>query len=122
MTIRHHFTDEIAVEAVAARLVSMARSRGLRCQTHREQCPDCVGSIDARLAIVPAYDGVICRRGSGMLSVRFVLMIWALTSEVSTWAVLILGFGLAVFLVAERVGQMTGASWWDERLQEARKR
>jgi hypothetical protein len=56
-----------------------------------------------------------------MLSVRFVAMIWALTSEVSTWAVLILGFGFAVFLVAERVGQMTAAAWWEERLQEARR-
>jgi hypothetical protein len=55
-----------------------------------------------------------------MPSVRFVPMIWTLTSEASTWAVLMLGFGLAVFLVAERVGQMTGAAWWEERLQEAR--
>jgi hypothetical protein len=39
---------------------------------------------------------------------------------------LILGFGLAafswprlaVFFVAERVGQMTGATWWEEGLQE----
>ena len=51
-----------------------------------------------------------------MLSVRFVPMIWALTAE----ALLILGFGLAVFFVAERVGQMTGAAWWEERLREAR--
>jgi hypothetical protein len=56
-----------------------------------------------------------------MLSVRFVRMIWTLTSEVSTWAVLIPGFGLAVFFVAERVGQLTGAAWWEERLQEARR-
>jgi hypothetical protein len=56
-----------------------------------------------------------------MLSVRCVPMIWALTSESSTLAVLILGFGLAVFFVAERVGQMTGAAWWKERLQEARR-
>jgi hypothetical protein len=56
-----------------------------------------------------------------MLSVRFVPMIWALTSEASTWVVLILGFGLAVFLVAEKVGQMTAAAWWDERLHEARR-
>jgi hypothetical protein len=48
-------------------------------------------------------------------------MIWVLTFEVSTWAVLTLGFGLAVFLVAERVGQMTGAARWKERLQEARR-
>jgi hypothetical protein len=48
-------------------------------------------------------------------------MIWALTSEASTWAVLIVGFGFAVFLVAERVGQMTAAAWWEERLQEARR-
>jgi hypothetical protein len=48
-------------------------------------------------------------------------MIWALTSEVSTWAVLTAGFGLAVFLVAERVGEMTGAAWWEETLQEARR-
>jgi hypothetical protein len=34
---------------------------------------------------------------------------------------LILGFGLAMFFVAERVGQMTGAAWWEERLQEARR-
>jgi hypothetical protein len=34
---------------------------------------------------------------------------------------LILGFGLAVFFVAERVGQITGAAWWEERLQEARR-
>jgi hypothetical protein len=56
-----------------------------------------------------------------MLSVRYVSMIWALTSEASTWAVLILGFGFAVFLVAERVGQMTGAARWEERLREARR-
>jgi hypothetical protein len=48
-------------------------------------------------------------------------MIWTLISEASTWAVLMLGFGLAVFLVAERVGQMTGAAWWEERLREARR-
>jgi hypothetical protein len=35
--------------------------------------------------------------------------------------VLMLGFGLAVFLVAERVGQVTGAAWWEERLREARR-
>jgi hypothetical protein len=56
-----------------------------------------------------------------MLSVRFVPMIWTLASEASIWAILILGFGLAVFFVAERVGQMTGAAWWEERLQEARR-
>jgi hypothetical protein len=48
-------------------------------------------------------------------------MIWALTSQASTWALLILGFGLAVFFVAERVGQITGAAWWEERVQEARR-
>jgi hypothetical protein len=48
-------------------------------------------------------------------------MIWTLASEASIWAILILGFGLAVFLVAERVGQMTGAAWWEERLQETRR-
>jgi hypothetical protein len=36
-------------------------------------------------------------------------------------AMLILGFGLAVFFVAERVGQMTGAARWEERLKEARR-
>jgi hypothetical protein len=56
-----------------------------------------------------------------MLNGRFVSMIWTLTSEPSTtWAILILGLGLAVFFVAERVGEMTGAAWWEERLQEAR--
>jgi hypothetical protein len=44
-----------------------------------------------------------------------------LTSEASTLAMLILSFGLAVFFVAERVGQMTGAAWWEERLHEARR-
>jgi hypothetical protein len=56
-----------------------------------------------------------------MLGMRFVPMIWALTSEASIWAMLILGFGLAVFFVAERVGQMTEAAWWEERLREARR-
>jgi hypothetical protein len=56
--------------------------------------------------------------GTEMLSARFVPMIWTLASEASIWAILILGFGLAVFFVAERVGQMTGAALWEERLQE----
>jgi hypothetical protein len=40
-------------------------------------------------------------------------MIWTL--------MLVLAFGLAVFFVAERVGQMTEAARWKERLQEARR-
>ena len=56
-----------------------------------------------------------------MLSVRYVPMIWALNSEASTWVALMLGLGLAVFLIAERVGEMTGAAWWEQRLREARR-
>jgi hypothetical protein len=47
----------------------------------------------------------------------------ALTSEASTWAMLMLGFVglyLAAFSVGMKVGQIAEAAWWKEKLQEAR--
>ena len=45
----------------------------------------------------------------------------ALTSEASTWAMLMLGFGgfgLAAFSVGMKVGQIAEAAWWKGKLQE----
>jgi hypothetical protein len=47
----------------------------------------------------------------------------ALTSEASTWAMLMLGFvgfGLAAFSMGMKVGQIVEAAWWKGKLQEAR--
>jgi hypothetical protein len=44
-------------------------------------------------------------------------------SEISILAMLMLsfsGFGFAAFSVAERVGRMTGALWWEEKLLQNR--
>jgi hypothetical protein len=46
----------------------------------------------------------------------------ALTSEASTWAMLMLGFGgfgFAAFSVGMKVGQIAEAAWWKGKLQEA---
>jgi hypothetical protein len=46
----------------------------------------------------------------------------ALTSEASTWALLMLGFGgfgVAAFSVGMKVGQLAEAAWWKGKLQEA---
>ena len=46
----------------------------------------------------------------------------ALTSEASTWAMLMLGFGglgFATFSVGMKVGQIAEAAWWKGKLQEA---
>ena len=45
----------------------------------------------------------------------------ALTSEASTWAMLMLGFGglgFAAFSVGMKVGQIAEAVWWKGKLQE----
>jgi hypothetical protein len=44
-----------------------------------------------------------------------------LTSEASTWAMLMLGFGgfgFAAFSVGMKVGQIAGAAWWKGKLQD----
>jgi hypothetical protein len=46
----------------------------------------------------------------------------ALTSEASTWAMLMLGvggFGFAAFSMGMKVGQIAEAAWWKGKLQEA---
>jgi len=46
----------------------------------------------------------------------------ALTSEASTWAMLMLGvggFGFAAFSMGMKVGQIVEAAWWKGKLQEA---
>ena len=46
----------------------------------------------------------------------------AFTSEASTWAMLMLGFGgfgFAAFSVGMKVGQIAEAAWWKGKLQEA---
>jgi hypothetical protein len=46
----------------------------------------------------------------------------ALTSEASTWAMLMFGFGglgFAAFSVGTKVGQIAEAAWWKGKLQEA---
>jgi hypothetical protein len=46
----------------------------------------------------------------------------ALTSEASTWAMLMFGFGglgFAAFSVGMKVGQIAEAAWWKGKLQEA---
>jgi hypothetical protein len=46
----------------------------------------------------------------------------ALTSEASTWAMLLTGFGglgFAAFSVGMKVGQIAEAAWWKGKLQEA---
>jgi hypothetical protein len=49
-------------------------------------------------------------------------MIVSLTSDASTWAMLMLGFGglgFAAFSVGMKVGQIAEAAWWKGKLQEA---
>ena len=45
-----------------------------------------------------------------------------MTSEASTWAMLMLGFGgfgFATFSVGMKVGQIVEATWWKGKLQQA---
>ena len=55
-------------------------------------------------------------------AVRVSPLTTALTSEASTWALLMLGFGgfgFAAFSVGMKVGQIAEAAWWKGKLQEA---
>jgi hypothetical protein len=67
-----------------------------------------------RMPRFPANDSVF--------SVRVSPLTIALTSEASTWAVLMLGFGgfgFAAFSVGMKVGQIAEAAWWKGKLQKA---